>query len=216
MSAALPLAVPTFALGVAFGVLAKPVMGSVAPVVMSISIFSGAAQFAALSVLSAGGSAAAAIVAASLMSARWLAMGFAIAPSLSGTTAGRALRGQALVDASFAIASRGDGSFDQERLIGATIPQAGGWICGTIVGVVCGSLLGDPEALGLDAIFPAFYLVLLAGEIGRQGSNGRDRSLAVFAAAAGATIAIAAIPFAPPGVSVIAAVAGACVGLWRR
>jgi predicted branched-subunit amino acid permease len=191
-------------------------MGSVAPVVMSIAIFSGAAQFAALSVLSAAGSAVAAIVAGSLTNARWLAMGFAIAPSLSGTTAGRAVRGQALVDASFAIASRGDGRFDEARLIGATIPQAGGWICGTIVGVVCGSLFGDPEALGLDAIFPAFYLVLLAGEIERQGSIGRDRSLALFAAAAGAMIAIAAMPLAPPGVPMIAAVAGACAGLWRR
>src|SRR4051812_49610371 len=51
----LPLVLPTLAIGISFGVLAQPVMGSIAPVVMSIAVFSGAAQFAALTVLTAGG-----------------------------------------------------------------------------------------------------------------------------------------------------------------
>src|SRR3954462_963094 len=55
LRAGLPLVLPTFAIGLSFGVLAQPVMGSVAPVVMSIAVFSGAAQFAALTVLTAGG-----------------------------------------------------------------------------------------------------------------------------------------------------------------
>jgi predicted branched-subunit amino acid permease len=213
--AALALAPPTFALGVAFGVLAEPVMGAVAPIVMSVAIFSGAAQFAALSVLAAGGTAAAAIGAGTLMNARWLAMGFAVAPSLRGGAAARVLRGQAIVDASFAIASRGDGSFDQERLVGATIPQASSWIAGTIVGVLCGSALGDPESLGLDAIFPAFYLALLSAELGRQGSEKGDSRRAGIAAVLGGAIALAVMPFAPPGVAVIAAVLAALIGLRR-
>ncbi len=44
-----------FAIAVSFGVLARPVMGSVAAIVMSIIVFSGAAQFGALAVLAAGG-----------------------------------------------------------------------------------------------------------------------------------------------------------------
>jgi len=80
--AGLPLVLPTLALGVSFGVLARPVMGPVAPIAMSIFVFSGAAQFAALSVLAAGGGALAAITAGMLMNARWLPMGFAIGPSL--------------------------------------------------------------------------------------------------------------------------------------
>ena len=63
MRAGLPFVLPTFVLGISFGVLAQPVMGSVAPVVMSVFVFSGAAQFAALSVLAAGGGVAAAIAA---------------------------------------------------------------------------------------------------------------------------------------------------------
>ena len=142
--AGLPLAPPTFALGVAFGVLAVPVMGHVAPIVMSIGVFSGAAQFAALSVLGGGGTALAAIGAAVLVNARWLAMGFAIGPSMRGNRRRRALTAQTLVDASFALASRGDGTFDVGKLVGATLPQFACWTTGTIAGVLAGPVIGDP------------------------------------------------------------------------
>src|SRR5918912_1596672 len=84
-----PLFVPTAALGVSFGVLAKPIMGTVAPVAMSVLVFSGGAQFAALSVLQASGTAGAAIVAGLLMNARWVPMSLAATASLRG---GRARR----------------------------------------------------------------------------------------------------------------------------
>src|SRR5580765_5161481 len=127
LRAGLPLVLPTFAIGLSFGVLAQPVMGSVAPVLMSLTVFSGAAQFAALSVLVAGGGAVAAIAAGMLMNARWLPMGFAVGPSLPGRALARALQGQAIVDASFVISSRGDGTFDRGLLIGATLPQGASW-----------------------------------------------------------------------------------------
>jgi predicted branched-subunit amino acid permease len=111
--AALPFVLPTLLLGVSFGVLAKPVMGAAAPIVMSISIFSGGAQFAALSVLASGGALGAAALAGLLMNARWMPMGFAVGPSLRGGKLARALQGQSIVDASFAIAGRGDGTFDR-------------------------------------------------------------------------------------------------------
>src|SRR3954468_9102054 len=82
--AGLPLVLPTFAIGVSFGVLAQPVMGSIAPVVMSLMVFSGAAQFAALTVLTAGGGALPAIAAGMLMNGRWLPMGLAVGPFLTG------------------------------------------------------------------------------------------------------------------------------------
>jgi 4-azaleucine resistance transporter AzlC len=206
--AGLPLVVPLFALAVSFGVLARPVMGWVAPIVMSTIVFAGAAQFAALSVLAAGGGAAAAIASGLLMNTRFLPMGFAAARSFRGGAARRAVQGQALVDASWALASRGDGTFDRGVLLGATIPQAVAWISGTVVGVFAGGALEHPERFGLDAIFPAFYLALLVGEM----RSGR----AISAAALGAGIALVLIPFAPGGVPVIAASAAALVGLRRR
>src|SRR5919201_6220931 len=123
----LPIASPTAALGVSFGVLAKPVMGSVAPVVMSIFVFSGGAQFAALSVLQAAGTAGAAIAAGLLMNARWVPMSLAATPSLRGGRARRAAEAQGIVDAPFVLADRGDGTFDRGVMLGATLVQGVGW-----------------------------------------------------------------------------------------
>ena len=203
--AGLPLLLPTLALGVSFGVLARPVMGPAAPIAMSILVFSGAAQFAALSVLAAGGGALAAITAGMLLNARWLPMGFAIGPSLRGGPLARAAQGLTIVDASFVIASRGDGSFDRGLLMGATAVQGAAWVSGTVIGVLAGPVLGDPSSLGLDAIFVAFYLALLIEEA-------RSRR-AIVAGLAGAAIAFALMPFTPPGVPIIAASFAALVGL---
>jgi 4-azaleucine resistance transporter AzlC len=204
----LPFLLPTLALGVSFGVLAQPVMGSVAPIAMSVFVFAGAAQFASLSVLAAGGAAGAAIAAGLLMNARFLPMGFAIAPSLPGRAAARAAQGQAIVDASWAISSRGDGTFDRGILFGATLVQGVGWVVGTVAGVLGGSALSDPEQFGLDAIFPAFYLALLFEEA-------RHRQ-AIAVALLGAAITLALMPVAPPGVPVIAASLAALLGLRAR
>jgi predicted branched-subunit amino acid permease len=206
--AALPLVVPTIALGVSFGLLAEPVMGSAAPIVMSILVFSGGAQFAALSVLQANGTAAAAIGAGLLMNTRWLPMSFALTPSLRGGRPRRALEAQAIVDASFVLSDRRDGTFDRGLLIGATIPQASSWIAGTIIGVVASGSFDDPDKFGLDAVFPAFYVTLLLAE-----AKGRR---ALTAAAIAAVVTLALMTFAPPGVPVIAASAAALIGLRRR
>jgi predicted branched-subunit amino acid permease len=173
--------------------------------VMSIAVFSGAAQFAALTVLTAGGGTLAAIAAAMLMNGRWLPMGLAVGPFLSGGRLKRAAQSLALVDASFVLSRRSDGTYDRGILMGATLPQAAAWTGGTLIGVLTGSALADPGALGLDAMFPAFFAVLLAGE-----ARGK---LPVTAAAVGAVIALALMPFAPPGVPVLAASAAALLGL---
>jgi len=206
--AALPLVPPTFAIGVSFGVLAAPVMGSVPAIVMSAIVFAGSAQFAALSVLGAGGTAAAAVGAGLLLNARFLPMGIAAAPATRGGRLRRAAEGQTVVDASWALAADEQGRFDREILIGGAIPQFTGWVGGTIVGALAGSAIGNPETLGLDAMFPAFYLALLAGEL-RSGD-------ARLAAAIAAAIALVLIPFVPPGVPVLAAGLAALTGVLRR
>jgi branched chain amino acid efflux pump len=195
-------------LAISFGVLAEPLMGKVAPIVMSAVLFAGSAQFAATAVLTAGGGAVAAIIAGALMNLRYLPMGIALAPSVRGGPLRRAVVGQGMIDFSWAAASRGDGRFDPAFMLGATAPSYPAWVGGTAIGVFAGGLIGDPGALGLDAIFPAFFLCLLVeGEL-RPG-------LPALAAGLGGLIALALIPFTPAGVPVIAATAAALVGLKR-
>jgi 4-azaleucine resistance transporter AzlC len=197
----MPFGIAVFAISISFGVLARPLMGLVAPIVMSIVVFSGSAQFGALAVLLAGGSTAAAIAAGVLLNARYLAMGIALAPSLKGRALSRGAFAMPLVDASWAASSRGDGTFDPWYMVGVSIPQYAGWVLGTIVGVLIGPELGDPKALGLDALFPAFFIALLFEE-----ARGRRRRAA---AAGGAAIALVLTPLLPPGLPILAAGAAA-------
>jgi predicted branched-subunit amino acid permease len=205
LKAGVGFALAAFVLGVSFGVLAEPIMGPVAPVVMSAVLFAGASQFGATAVLAAGGDALTAIAAGTMLNARFLPMGVAAATALRGSPIRRAIEGQAVVDASWALAVQGDGRFDRELMIGATIPQYPAWVGGTLIGVLGGSALGDPAALGLDAIFPAFFVGLLAAELSRP------RALA--AALLGGAIALALTPVLPPGLPVLLASAAALIGL---
>jgi 4-azaleucine resistance transporter AzlC len=209
---ALPFALATLVLGISFGVLARSLgWGTLAPIVFSVIAFSGSAQFAVASVLGSGGGALPAIAAAVFLNARFGPMGVAVAPFLKGGPLRRAMEGQTVVDASWALASRGEGRFDRDFMIGATVPQVTAWIGGTIVGVLGGDFIGDPERLGLDVIFPAFFLTLLAEELRSASRSAR----AVIVALIAAVLALALVPFAPPGVPVIAASAAALLGLRR-
>jgi predicted branched-subunit amino acid permease len=205
LKAGVGFALAAFVLGVSFGVLAEPIMGPVAPVVMSAVLFAGASQFGATAVLAAGGDALTAIAAGTMLNARFLPMGVAAATALHGSPLRRAVEGQAVVDASWALAVQGDGRFDRELMIGATIPQYPAWVGGTLIGVLGGSALGDPAALGLDAIFPAFFVGLLAAEL--------SRPRALTAALLGGAIALALTPVVPPGLPVLLASAAALIGL---
>jgi 4-azaleucine resistance transporter AzlC len=207
MRAGVPYAIASGLVGLSFGVLARPVMGAAPAIVMSIAVFAGAAQFAALAVLAAGGGAAPAIVAGILLNLRFIPMGIAIAPWLPHGSLGRALRGQALIDASWALANRGGGRFDTTFLVGSTLVQYPAWVIGTVIGVVAGSSIGNPDTLGLDAIFPAFFLGLLLNEIRRPG--------APVVSALGAAIALVLVPLTPAGVPIIAAALAVTVGLRR-
>jgi 4-azaleucine resistance transporter AzlC len=191
---------------ISFGISARSAgMPGLAAIAMSAFVYAGAAQFAAVAILSQGGSVIAAVLAAMLMNARYLAMGLAIGPSLKGGRVRRALEGQAVVDASWALANQGEGRFSRHILFGSSAPQYVTWLTGTVVGVIAGSILPDPEALGIDAVFPAFFLALLVGEL-------RDMQ-AGFVAVAGMAIAIVLGLVAPAGIGILAASVVALVGL---
>jgi predicted branched-subunit amino acid permease len=208
--AGIPFALAAVLVATSFGVLARDVgMPGWAAVLMSAVVFAGSAQLAALGILAVGGGVASAIGAAALMNSRFLPMGVAVGPSLRGGPLSRAAQGQTVVDASWAIASDGEGRFDRELLFGSSAVQYVGWVGGTVLGVAGGSVLGDAEALGLDAIYPAFFLALLIGEL-------RSSRPAQGVAVAGALIALVLVPLAPPGVPVLVASLASLYGLLVR
>lgn len=204
-----PLAVAVLGFGISFGLLARSAgMGWLAPIVMSATTFAGSAQFAAVSILGAGGTVAAAVAAAVLLNARYGPIGVSVAPWLEGPAWWRFLRAQLVVDESWAVAAEGEGRFDPRILVGAGLLLYVSWVAGTAIGALGGQALGDPKTLGLDAAFPALFLALLIPQL-------RSRR-AVAASVLGGAIALALIPAAPAGVPIIAASAACLIGVGRR
>jgi len=204
--AALPFAAAGFLLAISFGIFARTAgVPAVAAIVMSLIMYAGSAQFAAVAILAQGGSVAAAVLAAILMNARYLVMGLALGPSLKGGAVRRAFEGQSVVDASWAMANRGGGRFDRHTLFGSSVPQYVTWQSGTVIGVVAGGALPDPAALGIDAVFPAFFLALLLGELRSAEASA--------VAVGGAIVAVVLGLLAPAGIGILAASVIALVAL---
>lgn len=202
-----PYAGVAFLLSFSFGAVAMEAGApALAAVVMSAVVFAGSAQFAVIGILAGGGGAVAAVAAAALVNSRFLPMGFALGPSLRGGRLRRAVQGQAVVDSSWAMSARGDGGYDRSHLFGNTGLQYVGWVLGTTGGVLGGGL--DVRALGLDAVFPVFFLALVIPEL-------RDRWAAVVAGLA-SLVALLLVPVTPIGLPVLMASAVALVGLRRR
>jgi 4-azaleucine resistance transporter AzlC len=189
--------------GVSFGVLGTTAGLTVAQAcAMSVLVFTGASQFAAVGVISAGGSLGSAFGSALLLAARNAAYGVALAPTLARRSLGRRLlAAQIVIDETTAMSTAQPGRRAREHAFWATgIAVFVCWNIGTVVGAVAGDAIGDPEAFGLDAAFPAGFVALAVPHLGsRQGK---------VAAACGAVIALVLIPLTPAGVPIVAAALG--------
>lgn len=152
---------------VSFGALATTVgWPPWATITSSIVVFSAGGQFALLTTLTAGSGLPLAVGAATLINLRFLPMGVAVAASLQGPAWKRALAAQTILDGSWAAAYQGEGRYDRLTMFGATAVQWPAWILGTVLGVVAAPPPDLVESLGLDLVFPGFFLVLLLGSFG--------------------------------------------------
>lgn len=204
----LPLALPTVAFGITFGLIGVPLLGAWACVAMSALVWSGTAQLAALSALGSGAGLAISAGTGLLANIRYLPMGLAIAPNTRGSALRRAGIAATLADASFAIAHRREGGFHIAALVAAAPVQYLSWVAGTAIGATSAGLITDPHQLGLDVILPVVYLALVLPDL---RANGRARIVAATSVA----ITLAATPFLPAGVPVVLATAAALIAARR-
>jgi 4-azaleucine resistance transporter AzlC len=205
--AALPLAPSPILFGLSYGVLADATgFGAAAAVVMSATTFAGSAQFASVSILDAGGTIAAAVLAAVFLNARYVAISVTVASIFPGGRLRRLVESQAIVDESWALSGR-RGSFEWPILIGSGLVFYVLWVSCTAIGTVICGVLEDPNALGLDAAFAALFLALAVPYLRER----RARQAAALAAA----MTLVLIPFTPAGVPIIAASVACLLGLRR-
>jgi branched chain amino acid efflux pump len=173
---------------------------------MSATTFAGAAQFASASVLDAGGTIAAAVLAAVFLNARYVAISVTVASIFPGRKLRRLVESQAIVDESWALSGR-RGRFEWPILVGSGLVFYVLWVASTAAGTFVGGVLEDPNALGLDAAFAALFLALAVPYL-------RERR-AQQAAALAAAITLVLLPFTPAGVPIVAASVACLIGLRR-
>jgi predicted branched-subunit amino acid permease len=114
-----------------------------------------------------------------------------------------------VTDASFVIAHEGGGRYVTGRLIGATLPQWITWVAGTAVGVLLAPSTSVMHTLGLDVVFPAFFLLLALDEVSRS-----RRALA--ASLLGATVSGLLLLVTNPGYALLGATVGALLGVRKE
>lgn len=175
----LPLALPLFAFGASFGLYAKQIgFAGEAAVAMSLLTFAGAAQFAALGVVAAGGGMFALAMAVLLINSRYLSMGLTVAPALPKHRVARLASAQLMVDESWLLSRNRRGRHCHELFIGVGIAEFLLWALGTVAGVICAGWLPSAETLGVDIGITAFFLALLAGQL-----DSREKRLAAISSA---------------------------------
>jgi predicted branched-subunit amino acid permease len=173
-------------------------------------VFSGSAQFAAVSVLADGGAAVAAVTAGLLLNLRSLAFGVAMAGSLRGPVWWRALAAQLMIDESTAVGTVQ--ATDALKRYGYLVGGLGVFVLWNLTTVLGVSVLSSSEELitdlGIDATIPAAFLALLWPRL-----HDREQCLV---AAAGALVAVLLVPVSPAGVPIIAAAAAVILAKpWR-
>ncbi len=188
--------------GVSFGAIA--VTGGLpawVPLAMSPLVFAGGAQFAFLGIVLTGGGVIAAALTALFLNTRLVPLGLAVAELFRGKKLSRYLWAHVVTDegVAFTLAQP-----DKTQRRGAFFAFGAlmfvMWTTSTVIGVMAGRAIGDPLALGLDAAGPMVLLALVAPAM----RTPRVRRCALI----GAALALVSLPFLPPGLPVLAALAG--------
>jgi len=178
------------------------------PVATAVVVFAGSSEFLFVGIIAAGGSPVAAVLAGLLVNARHVTYGLALSDVIQ--PGWRRLAGSHLMnDESVVLAlSQTDPARRRAAYWISGIGLLLCWPAGALAGALAGGALRDPDALGLDAMFPAAILALILPAL-RVKTSRR-------AAVAGAAIALAAAPLLPAGLPELLALGGLVLTVRRR
>jgi 4-azaleucine resistance transporter AzlC len=186
------MALAAVAFGIAYGLAARGAGFSIVEAfAMSVLVFAGASQFAAVGFVAQGMPWLAIVGLTFLLNARHVLYAAALAPWLQQTPrAERAVMAHGLTDESFAV-----GLAHFRRLGRADVP--GYWIgalfilipwpIATVAGYLGGQAVPDPTVLGLDIVFPAAMGALAVGVV----TGRRELAAAVAGVAIGVGVSLA-------------------------
>ncbi|MDQ1417710.1 MAG: hypothetical protein QOF81_3323 [Acidimicrobiaceae bacterium] len=196
---AVGIGVATGAYGLSFGAISVTAgLSLLQTAALSLLMFTGASQFAMVSLIGGGGSPVAGAATAVLLGTRNAFYGLRLSRVIGGPGQRRALGAQFVIDETTAMAVAPD-SVDAARLAfwATAVSVFTLWNVGTLVGAVGAQAIPDPKTLGLDAAAPAAFLALLAPRM-----TGRHLWAVSLTAA---LVALASTPLVPAGIPVLLA-----------
>ena len=173
-------------------------------IALSALLFTGGSQFAAVGIVAAEGSGAAAVATSTLLGLRNGLYGLQMSRLLGVHGLRRFAAAQLTIDESTAVAvAQPERSAQRLGFWSTGLAVFVLWNLMTIVGAVLGNALGDPRRFGLDAAAPAAFCGLLWPRL----KSGDTRAVAAVAA----VIALVVAPHAPAGIPVLVAALAAIV-----
>ena len=196
------IAVSAIGFGFVFGLAARDAGYSpIEACAMSVIVFAGAAQFAAVGYVAAGLPWAPILVLTLFLNARHMLYSASLAPRLRGVPfPHRAAMAHVLTDEAFALAATHFHRLGRVDVpgywIGAILGVFIPWNVATLAGVLLGGAIPDPSVFGLDIVFPAAMAGLAVGLM-----TGRRE---VVAAGAGAVFGVLLSLLAGPALGIVA------------
>lgn len=194
---ALTIGVSVVPFGLSFGAVSVEThLNLVQICLLSLVLFSGASQFALVSVISGGGSLLSAVGTALLLGTRNGLYGARINALLRPKGWRRLIMAETTIDESTAMAITEASSGNAAWAFWSTaLTVYVLWNVSTIVGALIGNALGSPATAGLDVAGPAAFTALLAPRL----TGARMRLVALGSGA----IALATVPFVPVGAPIL-------------
>ena len=207
----LPISLFVVAFGAAFGLAAtQKGLQPLEAILMSTTVFAGAAQFAAIDMWGSEVSVLPLMVVVFAINSRHLLMGASLYPMLRDLSPGKRYGLLLLLtDANWAVSAQEyqSGRRNLEVILGGGLVLWLAWIVGTWLGVYFGGLLQNPKSLGLDMVLGSFLLAMALG--------GKKSPRVLVAWTVAALASLAAWKWLPPNSHVVVgALAGGAIGFF--
>lgn len=173
---------------------------------LSVLVFAGSAQVSAVGLFGRGAGGLEIVLTTFLLNVRHVLYGLSLGGTVPLEGGRRTVAAYFLTDEAFGVvAASRERSFG--FLLGAELSLFATWNLATCAGSLLGSVIPDPERIGVDVVFPLAFLALLVPLV-------RTRAELVVAATAG-TASWLVSRWLPGGVPIlVAGVCGCLLGAW--
>ncbi|ETX03891.1 AzlC family ABC transporter permease [Candidatus Entotheonella palauensis] len=205
--AMLPLWTGAIPVGIAYGAAARDAGLSFAETqLMSLTVFSAAAQMSAVALIGAGMPTVILIGTALALNVQLLLLGLSAGQQTHSRWLGRVIGAYFLTDGAYGIALAG-GKLTLARLLGAGVSMFTAWNLGTALGATAIHLLPIPALFAADFVAPLAFLAVLVPLVRTWAT--------VLTVWVTALVTLGLIPLMPNGAAILmASLVGSAVGAW--